>query len=204
MLDAIWLGHERGVAPAEVAAALEVTVEQVERVVRDIESKRRATDYLRAPSLNLLGSRRTRHDARRPMELAGFAILTVVLNEAFQLTPPEAASRPATGGLPYLVVSTSPHNGAHRGFSGHSGGYVTEPVAALESPTYAGRSSNALLDLLRLAFFFITGFFLAFSSRGAQGQINWKIIRARLIDLIVPYYFIWLRWSIWSTNPLAN
>ncbi len=55
LLDAIWLGHERGVAPAEVAAALEVTVEQVERVVRDIESKRRATAYLRAPALNLLG-----------------------------------------------------------------------------------------------------------------------------------------------------
>lgn len=53
LLDAIWLGHDQGVAPAEIAAALELTTEQVERVVTDIESKRRATEYLRAPSLKL-------------------------------------------------------------------------------------------------------------------------------------------------------
>lgn len=53
LLDAIWLGHERGVAPAEIAAALDLATDQVERVVTDIESKRRATAYLRAPALSL-------------------------------------------------------------------------------------------------------------------------------------------------------
>lgn len=53
LLDAIWLGHERGVAPAEIAAALDLATEQVERVITDIESKRRATAYLRAPALSL-------------------------------------------------------------------------------------------------------------------------------------------------------
>lgn len=53
LLDAIWLGHEQGVAPAEIAAALDMKADQVERVVTDIESKRRATEYLRAPSIKL-------------------------------------------------------------------------------------------------------------------------------------------------------
>ncbi len=53
LLDAIWLGHELGVAPAEIAAALDLATDQVERVVTDIESKRRATAYLRAPALSL-------------------------------------------------------------------------------------------------------------------------------------------------------
>lgn len=50
LLDAIWLGHDQGVAPTEIAAALDLTPEQVERVITDIESKRRATEYLRAPA----------------------------------------------------------------------------------------------------------------------------------------------------------
>ncbi len=53
LLDAIWLGHERGTPAAEIAAALDLTTEQVERVVTDIESKRRATAYLRASALQL-------------------------------------------------------------------------------------------------------------------------------------------------------
>jgi NAD+ synthase len=51
LLDAIWLGHEQGVAPADIAAALDLASEQVKRVVTDIESKRRATEYLRMPAL---------------------------------------------------------------------------------------------------------------------------------------------------------
>lgn len=53
LLDAIWLGHEHGTPPAEIAAALDLTPEQVQRVIADVESKKRATDYLRAPALQL-------------------------------------------------------------------------------------------------------------------------------------------------------
>jgi NAD+ synthase len=53
LLDAIWLGYEHGTPPAEIAAALALTPEQVQRVIADVESKKRATEYLRAPALKL-------------------------------------------------------------------------------------------------------------------------------------------------------
>jgi NAD+ synthase len=53
LLDAIWYGHEHGAPPAEIAAALDLTREQVQRVIADVESKKRATEYLRAPALKL-------------------------------------------------------------------------------------------------------------------------------------------------------
>jgi NAD+ synthase len=48
ILDAVWLGYEAGVAHAVIAQALDLQVEQVERIVADIASKQRATAYLRA------------------------------------------------------------------------------------------------------------------------------------------------------------
>ncbi len=71
-----------------------------------------------------------------------------------------------------------------------SGGLVSEPLAPWV--TYLLLTLERLPTFCVPAFFFITGFFLAFSSRSAQGRISWKIIRARLIDLIVPY----LIWSV--------
>lgn len=53
LLDAIWLGYERGVSPAEIAGALGLQPEQVSRVTADIESKKRGTQYLRLPPLDL-------------------------------------------------------------------------------------------------------------------------------------------------------
>jgi NAD+ synthase len=50
LLDAIWLGIERGLPQEQIAAALELSAEQVERVGRDIVSKQRATMALRAPA----------------------------------------------------------------------------------------------------------------------------------------------------------
>jgi NAD+ synthase len=47
VLDAIWLGHERGLSKEQIAVALDLAPEQVERVVKDIVSKQRATAYLR-------------------------------------------------------------------------------------------------------------------------------------------------------------
>lgn len=47
LLDAIWLGYEKEIAPAEIAEALGLQPEQVTRVIADIESKKRGTNYLR-------------------------------------------------------------------------------------------------------------------------------------------------------------
>jgi NAD+ synthase len=51
LLDAVWLGYERGVASDELAEALALSTEQVERVIADIVRKQRTTVYLRTPSI---------------------------------------------------------------------------------------------------------------------------------------------------------
>lgn len=50
-LDVCLYARGRGVAAADVAPALGLTVEQVERVFRDIDQKRRSTRYLHHPAL---------------------------------------------------------------------------------------------------------------------------------------------------------
>jgi NAD+ synthase len=49
VLDLIWSGHEQGIPNEQTAAALDLSVEQVERVIADIIRKRRTTEYLRMP-----------------------------------------------------------------------------------------------------------------------------------------------------------
>ena len=53
ILDTIWLGYEQGVAAQEIAQALDLQPEQVARVIADIQSKERATAYLRLQPLDL-------------------------------------------------------------------------------------------------------------------------------------------------------
>lgn len=48
-MDLCLFGHNNGIPVAEIAAAAELTVEQVQRVFRDIEQKRRSTEYLHLP-----------------------------------------------------------------------------------------------------------------------------------------------------------
>jgi NAD+ synthase len=48
-MDLILCGKNQGLAPAEVGPAVGLTAEQVERVFRDIEAKRRVAHYLHAP-----------------------------------------------------------------------------------------------------------------------------------------------------------
>jgi len=55
ILDMVWLGHERGLPPAEIAQALDLSAEQVQRIIADIASKQRATAYLRLPPLDIDG-----------------------------------------------------------------------------------------------------------------------------------------------------
>lgn len=53
ILDPIWLGYEKGVSVDEIAQALDLQPEQVSRVISDIQSKIRATNYLRMPPIEL-------------------------------------------------------------------------------------------------------------------------------------------------------
>lgn len=52
MLDAVWLGYERGVSAEDIAQALELSSDQVQRIIADVVSKQRATVYLRQPALS--------------------------------------------------------------------------------------------------------------------------------------------------------
>ena len=49
ILDTIWLGYNRGLPNEAIARALDLSQEQVERVIADIARKVKATAYLRAP-----------------------------------------------------------------------------------------------------------------------------------------------------------
>jgi NAD+ synthase len=56
ILDTVWTGYERGLPPAEIAQALDLSTEQVQRIIADINSKQRATEYLRLPALSCVAS----------------------------------------------------------------------------------------------------------------------------------------------------
>jgi NAD+ synthase len=51
ILDTVWAGYERGVAASDIAAALDLTAAQVERIISDIVRKQRTTAYLRMPPI---------------------------------------------------------------------------------------------------------------------------------------------------------
>ena len=53
ILDCIWHGFEQEVDHVEIAAALDLTTEQVERVIADIQRKQQTTRYLRIPPLGI-------------------------------------------------------------------------------------------------------------------------------------------------------
>jgi NAD+ synthase len=53
ILDTIWLGYERHIPAEKIAEALDLTVEQVERVIADIIRKQRTTAYLRTAALGV-------------------------------------------------------------------------------------------------------------------------------------------------------
>jgi NAD+ synthase len=55
-LDLVWHGYEQEASPDEIAACLDLTREQVERVIADIKRKQHATAYLRAAPLGVEGA----------------------------------------------------------------------------------------------------------------------------------------------------
>ena len=55
ILDSVWLGYERGVPHEAIARALDLSIEQVERVIADIVRKQRTTSYLRMLPMDMGG-----------------------------------------------------------------------------------------------------------------------------------------------------
>jgi NAD+ synthase len=53
ILDTIWLGYEQGIPHEAIAQGLDLTAEQVERVVNDIIRKQHTTNYLRTPVIGM-------------------------------------------------------------------------------------------------------------------------------------------------------
>jgi len=53
ILDVVWSGYECGASNAEMAAALGLSPEQVERVIADVVRKQRTTAYLRMPPVGM-------------------------------------------------------------------------------------------------------------------------------------------------------
>ncbi|MCB9111635.1 MAG: NAD(+) synthase [Anaerolineales bacterium] len=53
LLDKIWLGMDRGMCTAEIAKDLDLSEEQVDRVLADLLQKKRTTEYLRTIPLSL-------------------------------------------------------------------------------------------------------------------------------------------------------
>ena len=53
ILDAVWFGQERGIPIDEIATALDLSAEQIERVAADIGRKQRTTAYLRMNPIDM-------------------------------------------------------------------------------------------------------------------------------------------------------
>lgn len=51
LLDAIWVGYEKGYSAEQIAAGLNLSAQQVQRVIDDILRKQRTTAFLRTPPL---------------------------------------------------------------------------------------------------------------------------------------------------------
>lgn len=107
---------------------------------------------------------------RKFLALTGLATIAVVLNHA------------AGWGI------TAMFWWAHRFRS------VTSPdFDQLESLPYWGLSIIKILTLFSVpAFFFISGFFVAYASRGITSTYTWKMAKVRIINLLPPY----LIWSL--------
>jgi len=66
-------------------------------------------------------------------------------------------------------------------------------AALLDTPTYWLLATiRQLTSFAVAAFLFCTGFFVSYAARGPKGQFTWKMVRARLIDMLIPY----LVWSV--------
>lgn len=71
-------------------------------------------------------------------------------------------------------------------------------VAVPNYDQYGSLSYYALIAIIKLTFIaiptflFVSGFFIAYTSRGKQSALSWKVVRVRITNLLIPY----LIWSV--------
>ncbi len=59
-------------------------------------------------------------------------------------------------------------------------------------PYYGLLAAKQLTVFSVPAFLFVSGFFIAYAARGTQNMLNWRMIRRRVSNLLIPYFL----WSI--------
>ena len=95
------------------------------------------------------------------------------------------------------IVAVVAHHAANWGFIVMSW-VVNQPFAGI-GPEQIGPLVYYSLTLIQKittfsvpAFLFVSGFFVAYAARGAQSVLSWKMVRARITKLFIPY----LIWSV--------
>ena len=98
------------------------------------------------------------------------------------------------------IVAVALNHAAHQGFVAMfwwTDRYIPG-IAVPDYSQYGSLSYYALIAVIKLTFFaipaflFVSGFFIAYTSRGKQSTLNWKVIRTRITNLLIPY----LIWSL--------
>lgn len=101
-------------------------------------------------------------------------------------------------GLAILAVVSN--HAAHQGFLAMfwwTDRYIPG-VAVPNYDQYGSLSYYGLIAMIKLTFFaipsflFVSGFFIAYTSRGKQTTLSWKVVRVRIANLLIPY----LIWSL--------
>ncbi len=95
------------------------------------------------------------------------------------------------------IVAVVAHHAANWGFIAMS--WVVEQPFAGIGPEQIGPVVYYSLTLIQKittfsvpAFLFVSGFFVAYAARGEQSVLSWKMVRARITKLLIPY----LIWSL--------
>ncbi len=98
------------------------------------------------------------------------------------------------------IIAVICNHSAHKGFLAMfwwTGRYIP----GIETPNYdqyGTLSYYGLIAIIKLtfyaipAFLFVSGFFIAYTSRGKESALSWKVVRTRITNLLIPY----LIWSI--------
>lgn len=96
------------------------------------------------------------------------------------------------------IIAVVCNHSAHKGFLAMFW-WTHRYIPGSQAPNYdqyGSLSYYMLIAIIKLtfyaipAFLFVSGFFIAYTSRGKESALSWKIIRTRITNLIIPY-LIW-------------